>query len=298
MNDINPSTKRAAAILPSLQREQARDRRTDRWAYAAVALITAGFFVVDLVSEMTDGAAAGKPDRWLRLFIADGSSVLVLLALFPVLLWLTRRWPLTLADWRSTLPAYFVTSLLWSGVHVAAMVTIRKLVYPLVYGTAYIFARDDGVLWEFVYEYRKDLLTFVLQIAVIYTFRHIAELRQELHAARREAQRTSRVTLKCGGTTLFLDAHSIEWARAAGNYVEIRAHGKLHLARSTLSGLEAQLQASGADIVRTHRSWLVNRAEVRRVRPTGDGDQSAELSSGELVPVSRRYRDVLAAGDE
>lgn len=280
-----------------LQREQARDRRTDIKAWVAVAAITLGFFLVDIVSERTDATYAGEPERWHFLVLFDGSSIIVLMALFPALVWLTHRWPLSLQDWRRTVPLYALASLIWSGLHVAGMVAIRKVLYPAFYGNPYEFNRAGGFWLEMLYEYRKDCLTFILYLAVIYAFRHIADLRREIETARAEARRSSRITLKSGGTTLFLEAHRIDWARAAGNYVEISADGKIHLARITLTALEAQLQAAGAGTVRTHRSWLVNKAHLREVKPTGDGDQMAILSSGDEVPVSRRYREALQAAD-
>ncbi|NHK27793.1 LytTR family transcriptional regulator [Parvularcula flava] len=279
---------------PQLEAEQARDRRTDMWAWLAVIIITLGFFLVDIVSEMTDGTYAGDPARWHQFVFFDGSSIVVLFALFPVLLWLTRRWPLSLQEWKSVLPIYALASVGWSGLHIAGMVTIRKVLYPVLFEGQYSFSRAGGFWLELLYEYRKDLLTFILYLAVIYAFRHMAELRREVETARAEAGRSSRITLKSGGSMIFLDAHAVDWARAAGNYVEISAGGKMHLARITLTALDEQLQASGADIVRTHRSWLVNKARLREVRPTGDGDQIAILQFGEEVPVSRRYRDALS----
>ncbi|GGD01747.1 hypothetical protein GCM10011342_08500 [Aquisalinus flavus] len=280
---------------PQLQAEQARDRRTDIWAWVAVVIITLGFFIVDIVSEMTDGTYAGEPGRWQQFVLFDGSSIVVLFALFPVLLWLTRRWPLSLQDWKRIIPIYALASLIWSAIHIAGMVAIRKVLYPLIFEGLYSFNRAGGFWLEMLYEYRKDLLTFTLYLAVIYAFRHMADLRREVQTARTEARRSSRITLKSGGSTIFLDAQRVDWARAAGNYVEISAGGTVHLARISLTALDEQLQAAGTDIVRTHRSWLVNRARLREVRPTGEGDQIAILQSGEEVPVSRRYRDALAA---
>lgn len=283
---------------PQLEAEQARDRRTDLRAWLAVIIITLGFFIVDIVSEMTDGTYAGDPGRWHQFVLFDGSSILVLFTLFPVLLWLTRRRPLSLQEWKTVLPIYALASLVWSAMHIAGMVAIRKVLFPLFYEGHYSFSRAGGFWLEVLYEYRKDLLTFTLYLAVIYAFRHMAELRRELQTARAEASRSSRITLKSGGSTIFIDAHAVDWARAAGNYVEISAGGKMHLARITLTALDEQLQASGAEIVRTHRSWLVNKARLREVRPTGDGDQIAILQAGEEVPISRRYRDALSAEEE
>lgn len=278
-----------------LKQEQARDLKIDLIAWLAVALVTIGFLIVDVISEVTDGAVAGEPDRWRTLLLMDGSSILVLMAIMPLVLWFTHRFPLSLQNWKTMLPLYLGASVIWSIIHVIGMVAIRLVLYPMMFGGDYSFERANGILGEWIYEYRKDLWTFALYIWVIYTARRMGELQREVRAAKAEARRTSRVTLKCGGTTLFIDAASIDWARAAGNYVEISAGGKVHLARITLTGLLDQVQAANSDIVRTHRSWLVNQARISEVRPTGDGDQTALLASGAEVPVSRRYRENLAA---
>ena len=46
----------------------------------------------------------------------------------------------------------------------------------------------------------------------------------------------------------FLDARSLDWAEAAGNYVEVRANGGTHLARISLSALGEQLAEAGVDM--------------------------------------------------
>ena len=276
-------------------REMARDRRIDLWAWLIVSAILIGFFSVDVLSEMTDAAYAGKPGAWHRFFFFDGTSNLVLVTMLPLLLWFTRRVPFDLADWKTSLPLYALASLVWSVVHVGAMVVLRKLLYPAFFDGPYRFERIGGIGLEFLYEYRKDLLGFAVFIGIIYAIRRIAELRRELEVAREEAGRTARLTLKSGGSTLFLDAGAIDWAKAAGNYVEISAGGRIHLARITLTALEDQLGAAGAGILRTHRSWLVNGERIAEIRPTGDGDQVAMLSTGDEVPVSRRYRESVAA---
>ena len=78
--------------------------------------------------------------------------------------------------------------------------------------------------------------------------------------------------MKSGGRTFWLDARSLDWADAAGNYVELRANGTTHLVRIGLSALADQLREAGVDIARIHRSRLVNRAKVAEIVPTGDGD--------------------------
>lgn len=94
---------------------------------------------------------------------------------------------------------------------------------------------------------------------------------------------------------LFLDAASLDWASAAGNYVEIRASGVSHLARISLSALEQLLSDAGVDVARVHRSHLVNRSKVQQIAPAADGDFKIRMADGSELRGSRRYRTSLPA---
>jgi hypothetical protein len=80
----------------------------------------------------------------------------------------------------------------------------------------------------------------------------------------------------------------IEWVRAAGNYVEVRANGRTVVQRASIGALERDLAKHG--FVRIHRSMLVRRDRIARVRP-----QDVVLHDGTLLPVGKRYRAALAA---
>ena len=64
---------------------------------------------------------------------------------------------------------------------------------------------------------------------------------------------------------------------------------------TTWEAIASILAASeaGVDAVRTHRSFLVNRAAITETVPTGEGDVRILLSDGSEVPGSRRYREGL-----
>lgn len=167
-------------------------------------------------------------------------------------------------------------------------------VWPLLFGHGYDLL-GDSPLQVILYEYRKLLPGYLGALGLIYTFRQMAMMPLELEAARNEARTSQRLTLKCGGRVMRIEAEGFLNAKAAGNYVELRLATGQHLARMTLSVLERQLNEAGVDAVRVHRSWLVNRAAITEIAPTGEGDVSIRLSNGELIPGSRRYRDQLEA---
>lgn len=80
----------------------------------------------------------------------------------------------------------------------------------------------------------------------------------------------------------------IDWVQAAGNYVELRANGRTIVHRSSISAAERDLAGHG--FVRIHRSILVRRDRIARVRP-----QDVVLVDGTQLRIGKRYRADLAA---
>lgn len=80
----------------------------------------------------------------------------------------------------------------------------------------------------------------------------------------------------------------IEWVRAAGNYVELRGCGRTIVHRSPLSAIERQLAGHG--FVRIHRSMLVRRECIARIR-----SEDLVLADGTHLRIGKRYRAALAA---
>ena len=80
----------------------------------------------------------------------------------------------------------------------------------------------------------------------------------------------------------------IDWVQAAGNYVELRAGGRTVVHRSSISATERDLADHG--FVRIHRSILVRRDRIARIRP-----QDVVLIDGTQLKIGKRYRSDLAA---
>jgi hypothetical protein len=80
----------------------------------------------------------------------------------------------------------------------------------------------------------------------------------------------------------------IDWVRAAGNYVEIRAGSRTVVQRASIGAVERELAPHG--FVRIHRSMLVRRDRIARIRR-----QDVVLHDGTHLPVGKRYRAALAA---
>lgn len=272
------------------------DRDLDRRVLARVVLIGAIFLsavaIINALTLITEAERAGIPYDAREPWLLEFTSVLVLFALIPATGLYERRFPLTPDTWRVAILWHLLGTLLFSAGHVLGMWLLRVLSFPLVIGHPYEFF--DNLPTDLLYEYRKDLLPYAIIVLTLTLVRSLEEHRREAEAARAEARETGRLTLKSGGRTIFLDASSLEWAEAAGNYVEIRANGATHLARLTLTALEQQLADAGVDVARVHRSYLVNRHKVREVAPAGDGDFTIRMTDGTELRGSRRYRTAFA----
>ncbi|HEX9590105.1 MAG TPA: LytTR family DNA-binding domain-containing protein [Bradyrhizobium sp.] len=84
---------------------------------------------------------------------------------------------------------------------------------------------------------------------------------------------------------------------SAGNYVEYSlADGVNHLVRGTLAAEEARL--TPFNIVRVHRTRLVNLTRVRGLKTGANGDFELTLDTGQTISGSRRYRGAVASIEE
>ena len=97
---------------------------------------------------------------------------------------------------------------------------------------------------------------------------------------------TRKVSLPCRDSTLRLGAHEIDWVFAEDNYARIHRGKKSLLVRSSLSKLEKMFHG---ELVRVHRSYMVNIDRVREVRRAKNHYQIV-LSDGTTVNCSRRYK--------
>ena len=269
------------------------ERRVARNAFIFFALATIGFWLVNGLSAAEEWRRAGEAGGWIRALTLEGTSNIVILALFFPVAWLERRFPAAPERWRLALPVHLAGSLVFALVHVLSMWTLRAGLWPVLFDRTYGF---DGLTSQFVYEYRKDLLSYAIILAILAVMRAREEAVESLRAAAADARRDHVVTLRCGGRELRLPAGEIVSASAAGNYVEVRTGSGAHLARATLSGLETLLSQAGADPVRLHRSHIAPRSAIREIIPAGDGDAQARLSDGSILPVSRRFRQQVRAG--
>jgi len=83
----------------------------------------------------------------------------------------------------------------------------------------------------------------------------------------------------------------IEWLESSGNYVNLHIKGRIYPTRTTMSNLINQISDKG--FCRIHRSYGVNLDSIDSITPLSSGDSEIKLNSGQLLNLSRRYKDEL-----
>jgi hypothetical protein len=256
------------------------------WRAAGAWLLTAGLLaLVTIVNVMTIiDDARGRGVRLplalpltLELTSAVAGLIGVTVIAAAVRVAPPGRGPL----WR-TLAIHFGGSLGFSGVHVGLMTLLRIGLFAMA-GKPYGWSPA-----ELPYEYRKDLVTYVVVGALFWLLTRPAPL-----AAPHDPAAPASFDIRDGASILRVPVGEILAARGAGNYVEFALDdGRRPLMRASMGSVEAQLAPLG--FVRTHRSWLVNAAHVRALTAAGSGDFRLDLGGGLTAPLSRRYHAALA----
>lgn len=264
------------------------------WVFKCVISATLNGVIVIMEHQREgDAIASWRPMTW------EWSSNLVILALIPAMVAFTNRYPLHWDTWKQYLPKYVIGSLLFSIVHVLAMVGLRKLVYAMN-GEVYDFGN-----WpvELFYEYLKDAQSFLGIVITLHAYRWLMRRLQGeaslLALSADESGQTAvanelrpeRFLVRMLNREFLIAAVDIDWAQASGNYVNLHVAGRVYPLRSTMAQFETQLDP--AHFVRIHRSHLVNIYRIASIEPLDSGDARVHLHDGTIVACSRRYRDAL-----
>jgi DNA-binding LytR/AlgR family response regulator len=186
-------------------------------------------------------------------------------------------------------------SLAFSAVHVAGMVTLRKLLFAMA-GETYAFVSSSA---ELLYEFRKDALVCLATVAGYWMSARLDALERTLAERRAapppELRMPGVLALRDGARTLQVKIGDFLWAASAGNYAEIAlGDGRKPLVRRTLQGFAAALLPHG--FVRVHRTRLVNAACIGAMDSKDTGDMVLSLDDGSELGSRRRYRALEAGG--
>ena len=231
--------------------------------------------------------APWQPVTW------EWSSGVVLLALVPAVIAFEDRVPLEFGRLRRHLRWHLLASLVFSLLHVLAMVALRKGVYAAM-GDSYDFGTWPR---ELFYEYLKDFGTYAGILATVWLYRLLL-LRLQGEARLLDApdegapvepvERPERFLVRKLGKEFLVAANDIEWLQAASNYVNLHVRGRDYPLRTTMAALEPRLDPGR--FVRVHRSYMVNLDCLLEIEPLESGDARLLMRDGTRVPCSRRFR--------
>lgn len=101
----------------------------------------------------------------------------------------------------------------------------------------------------------------------------------------------SRLAIRDGGRTTWVNQDDIEWIDAAGDYMCVQAKGVTYIMRKTMKNLENDLDPG--ILQRIHRSTIVNVHRVREMESHINGEYFLTLDSGHRVKLSRSYKEKL-----
>lgn len=275
---------------------------------ALAALWTLLHGAVNSASVTNDLARRGVAFAPAEPWIWELSSALsLLLWLLPVLLF-DQRLRARVTTWRARLVAYAAASLVFSLGHVLTMVALRHLAYRFI-GQRYEFGPWlDGLL----YEYRKDVLSFVAILVVAALWRLWAQRGRPAPSPSTQAPVAPGVASEAAAPAmptsaglsvpaaptfivrtatqgdLLVRADEVDWVEAQGNYVALHVGQELRLLRHTMAEMETRLRDHG--FIRTHRRALVNRERMQAIIPPELGELGVRLSSGQIAPLSESRR--------
>ncbi|NQZ21483.1 MAG: LytTR family transcriptional regulator [Colwellia sp.] len=250
--------------------------------------------LISATSVIMEANRSGEPNFQLwEPFVWQWSSALGIISLLPACVWLLKKQPFNWSKIKYSLAIYFICSILFSILHVSVMVAIREFVY----WTQSLNYNFGNIFIEFLYEYRKDLMSFISLLVVIKGYDFIvSQLQGEaspIAVGEEEivTQRFDRLLVKKLGKEFIVKVEDIEWLESSGNYVNLHIKGRIYPTRATLTQLIAQIEDQG--FCRIHRSHAVNLNNIESITPLSSGDSEVRLSNGKTLNLSRRYKDAF-----
>lgn len=264
-----------------------------------IAVVGAAVAVLNATSGIMEAQTGGRPPvQPAEIWLWEVSSVFMVVALSPAVGWMVWRVPPPLGGrppaWLRAIGLHLAAACAYSVAHVLGMVLIRQAGYATA-GWPYDFSYQGDYVMPFLYEWRKDLLTYLSNAVLFWAWGlwlayTASQVKQN---APPPLTADERIEIRDGARVTLIELGQIAWVEAAGNYVEIHVGGATHLSRGTLAAFEEKLASRG--FVRIHRSRLINRARIAAFKPTPSGDLEITLDDGRVVAGSRRFRAALEA---
>jgi DNA-binding LytR/AlgR family response regulator len=266
------------------------------WEVAMVLSFALVGFLANVGIEMLEQARGGGDVEWLEPAILEGTSHAAVMLLFPLILWFDHRNTIRAANWRRTVLAHALFSVVFSLGHVTLMYWARVALFAATdrLGTYYW----DSWPAQFAYEYLKDFRSYMLIIVIVYLYRFVvrrlqgeAEFLEEEQDDKPGIGVSDRFLVKKLGREFLVRIDEIDWIESSGNYVNLHVGNRVFPLRETMTRIDERLLPLGFQ--RVHRSAIVNLDRVAEIVAFDTGDGEARLRTDARVPVSRRFRQEL-----
>jgi hypothetical protein len=224
-------------------------------------------------------------------FLFEYSSAIGWVLMLPAISWLLDKSPLMSEKFTRTFFIYLSASVVFSLCHITIMVWLRKLVY----WTQNLTYEFGDLFFELIYEYRKDLWSFLFFIMAILSYRFIfSRLQGEANSInlgedKPVSNNIDRLLVKKLGKEFIIKVEDIEWFESSGNYVNLHIQGRVYPMRTTMNNLIQQIENKG--FCRIHRCYGINMDAVTSITPLSSGDSEIKLNNGKLLNLSRRYKE-------
>lgn len=95
------------------------------------------------------------------------------------------------------------------------------------------------------------------------------------------------MVVKCRGRLAFVRFDSLEFVRAAANYVQLHLSDSMYEVRERIAVMEERLPRGR--FLRIHRSLIVNIAAIKELYTAGAGEYMISLRGGRQLPVGPNY---------
>lgn len=228
------------------------------WLIVAIVLLAVGVIYCQLYCLMALQKMGGSSMPLLSSVVRAGVDIVPPFAAFE----LAKRVPLRTRPWQSLLVALIF------AVALSVAVLVRSRLSVMSTGLTPRHIAVDRIPF---------MLLAVVALAYFYSGPRFGTDRS---AWRRVSDEPDRMP----------PPSAIVWIKAAGNYVEVKAYGRVRLIRITLRQTADMLPPG--QFLQIHRSVIINRDQlaVRRAR------KSVEMTDGTVFTVGDAYRSNLTGG--
>ncbi|VAW46932.1 hypothetical protein MNBD_GAMMA02-1215, partial [hydrothermal vent metagenome] len=224
--------------------------------------------------------------KYWHPYVWEYSSFLSTFLLYFGIYWLANKASLLKQNWLRNFVAHVLASVVFSVLHVLLMVWLRQIIYFSM-GGAYDFG---DWFTEWIYEYRKDVITYFIFLLTLYAFQYFTHPRLDLSSK----SKPQKLEIKNKQGVFWINCADIITIESGGNYIYIHANGQVLPMRSTMADIEKLLDS--ADFIRVHRCYFVNLNHCKGIQKQSNDSSELILLNGKIIPISKKYRtDLLAA---